>query len=107
MAPRFSRIGSTTTKRNEAFNANNFFNNANRSNVGRGRQSGRPVYRYDNPGYTVGGPVIVPGTRFKQERAINCSSFGLAGHSHPQELTAMMQVTFSDANWSGKVTLRI
>lgn len=47
-------------KRNEAFNANNWFNNA--------QNFKRPLYRYDNPGYTVGGPVIIPGTRFNQGR---------------------------------------
>ncbi|HYP06276.1 MAG TPA: carboxypeptidase regulatory-like domain-containing protein, partial [Bryobacteraceae bacterium] len=40
-------------KRNEALNANTFFNN--RDNVPRQR------YRYDNPGYYIGGPVLIPG----------------------------------------------
>ena len=40
-------------KRNEALNANTFFNN--RDNVQ------RPRYRYDNPGYYIGGPVVIPG----------------------------------------------
>lgn len=39
-------------KRNEAFNANNFFNNS----VGRPRER----YRYDLFGYTIGGPVYIP-----------------------------------------------
>jgi hypothetical protein len=39
-------------KRNEAFNANNFFNNA----FGRSRER----YRYDLFGYTIGGPVYIP-----------------------------------------------
>ncbi len=39
-------------KRNEALNANDFFNN--RNNVK------RPRYRYDYPGYYVGGPVVLP-----------------------------------------------
>ncbi len=39
-------------KRNEALNANNFFNN--RSNTK------RPVYRYDVYGFSVGGPVYIP-----------------------------------------------
>ncbi|MCL5745339.1 MAG: Plug and carboxypeptidase regulatory-like domain-containing protein, partial [Acidobacteria bacterium] len=40
-------------KRNEALNANNFFNNS----IGRRRD----FYRYDLFGYTVGGPVLLPG----------------------------------------------
>ena len=40
--------------RNEDLNANEFFNN---------RQGiPRPLYRYNYPGYTVGGPVLIPGT---------------------------------------------
>jgi hypothetical protein len=46
--------------RNEYFNANDFFNNLN--GVARSR------YRYENPGYTLGGPVILPGTRFNRNR---------------------------------------
>jgi hypothetical protein len=39
-------------KRNEALNANEFFNNK----LGVPRQR----YRYDNPGYYLGGPVLIP-----------------------------------------------
>jgi hypothetical protein len=42
-------------KRNEALNANEFFNNQ----VGLKRQR----YRYDNPGYFLGGPVLLPGLK--------------------------------------------
>lgn len=46
--------------RNEALNANEFFNN---------RQGlARPLYRYNYPGYFVGGPVLAPGTRFNSHR---------------------------------------
>ena len=45
--------------RNEAFNANNFFNN--RLDVP------RPVYRYTDIGYNLGGPIFWPG-RFNTER---------------------------------------
>lgn len=38
--------------RNDKLNANNFFNNSN--------SVARPVLRYNNFGYTVGGPVILP-----------------------------------------------
>lgn len=47
-------------KRNEAFNANEFFNNQ----VGIPRQR----YRYDNPGYFVGGPVLIPGLTTKRDK---------------------------------------
>jgi hypothetical protein len=46
--------------RNEALNANEFFNNKN--NVK------RPRYRYNYPGYFVGGPVLLPGTNFNKNR---------------------------------------
>jgi len=46
--------------RHEQFNANNWFNNAD--NVTRGR------YRYANPGGTIGGPVLIPGTSFNESR---------------------------------------
>jgi len=46
--------------RNEDLNANEFFNN---------RQGiARPLYRYNYPGYTVGGPVLIPGTGFNKDR---------------------------------------
>ena len=46
--------------RHESFNANTFFNN--KTNVV------RPRYRYQNPGGTIGGPLIIPGTRFNKAR---------------------------------------
>ena len=39
-------------KRNEAFNANDFFNNRN--------SLPRPLYRYDTLGATIGGPLFIP-----------------------------------------------
>jgi Carboxypeptidase regulatory-like domain len=46
--------------RNEALDANEFFNN----------KLGvvRPRYRYQNPGGTIGGPLIIPGVRFNKDR---------------------------------------
>ena len=41
-------------------NANAFFNN--KTNVA------RPRYRYQNPGGTIGGPLIIPGTQFNKAR---------------------------------------
>jgi len=46
--------------RHESLNANSFFNN--KTNVPRTR------YRYQNPGGTIGGPLIIPGTRFNKNR---------------------------------------
>ena len=46
--------------RHESLNANEFFNN--KTNVV------RPRYRYQNFGGTVGGPLIVPGTKFNKSR---------------------------------------
>ncbi len=46
--------------RHEQFNANEFFNNKT------GVQKGK--YRYQNPGGTIGGPVVIPGTRFNKDR---------------------------------------
>ena len=46
--------------RHESLNANEFFNN--KTNVV------RPRYRYQNPGGTIGGPLIIPGTRFNKAR---------------------------------------
>jgi hypothetical protein len=46
--------------RHESFNANTFFNNKTRVL--------RPRYRYQNPGGTISGPLIIPGTRFNKAR---------------------------------------
>ncbi len=46
--------------RNEVMNANEWINNRNGVK--------RPRYRFNYPGYTIGGPVIIPGTNFNKER---------------------------------------
>jgi len=46
--------------RHESLDANEFFNN--KTSVA------RPRYRYQNPGGTIGGPLIIPGTRFNKSR---------------------------------------
>lgn len=46
--------------RNEDLNANDFFNNS--------QGLARPRYRYNNPGYNVGGPVLIPGSSFNRHR---------------------------------------
>lgn len=47
-------------KRNEALNANEFFNNQNKVK--------RPRYRFDYPGYFLGGPVLIPGVIQSREK---------------------------------------
>lgn len=46
--------------RHEMFNANEFMNN--KLNIA------KPKYRYQNPGGTIGGPLIIPGTNFNKSR---------------------------------------
>jgi len=57
--PRFHGTG-YYYMRHEMLNANEFFNN--KTNVA------RPRYRYQNPGFTVGGPLIIPKTGFNRAR---------------------------------------
>jgi hypothetical protein len=52
--------------RHEMFNANEFFNNKLVNAQGQAVQ--KPKYRYQNPGGTIGGPVIIPGTDFNKDR---------------------------------------
>jgi len=49
--------------RNEWFNANEWANNRNP-----GTAIPRPKYRFNNPGYFVGGPVLLPFTKFNRDR---------------------------------------
>lgn len=46
--------------RHEMFNANEWFNNK--------LKVAKPKYRYQNPGGTIGGPLIIPGTNFNKSR---------------------------------------
>ena len=46
--------------RHEMFNANEWFNNK--------LSVVKPKYRYQNPGGTIGGPLIIPGTNFNKSR---------------------------------------
>lgn len=46
--------------RNDVLNANNYFNNLNGIE--------RPPLRYNDFGWTLGGPVLIPGTRFNKGR---------------------------------------
>src|SRR6266852_7223091 len=47
-------------KRNEALNANDFFRNRDLAPTKDGKAP-RAFYRYDYPGYYIGGPVMIPG----------------------------------------------
>ncbi|MBI3207791.1 MAG: carboxypeptidase regulatory-like domain-containing protein [Candidatus Solibacter usitatus] len=46
--------------RHEMLAANEFFNNKNLIT--------KPRYRYQNPGLTIGGPLVIPGTNFNKSR---------------------------------------
>ena len=46
--------------RNNAFAANNFINNANKVNVGPDGKAQVPPLRYNDFGYTIGGPIYIP-----------------------------------------------
>jgi hypothetical protein len=47
-------------RRHDSMNANDWLSN----------RDGRPrkLYRYNNPGYTIGGPIWIPGTRFNKDK---------------------------------------
>ncbi len=51
--------------RNEWLNANEWANNRNSTGVA----IVRPKYRFNNPGYFVGGPVLLPKTNFNRDRS--------------------------------------
>jgi len=53
--------------RNNAFAANNFLNNANSLNLGADGKAQVPALHYNNFGYTVGGPVYIPGHYNKEK----------------------------------------
>lgn len=47
-------------RRHDSLNANDWLSNRD------GRT--KKLYRFDNPGYTIGGPVIIPGTKFNKDK---------------------------------------
>jgi hypothetical protein len=51
--------------RHEMFNAQEWFNNRNSTAT---VQVQKPKYRYQNPGGTLGGPLVIPGTNFNKSR---------------------------------------
>ena len=56
--------------RHEMLDANEWFNNKNTVTINGipGQANPKPLYRYQNPGGTIGGPVIIPGTNFNKNR---------------------------------------
>jgi outer membrane receptor protein involved in Fe transport len=52
--------------RNNAFAANNFLNNANRLNLGSDGTARVPALHYNDFGWTLGGPILIPGIYGKQ-----------------------------------------
>ena len=56
--------------RHEEFNANGFFNNRNTVTINGipGQPNPRAKYRYQDFGATLGGPLLIPGTRFNKSR---------------------------------------
>ena len=65
-------------KRNEKLNANDFFNNRN--------GVAKPIYRYDNAGATLGGPVPVPGINAGGDKLFFFYSFDGWKSLNPQPL---------------------
>ncbi|MCI0352956.1 MAG: TonB-dependent receptor [Acidobacteriales bacterium] len=62
--------------RNEAFNANEFFNNRD--------GQPKPNYRYNNAGYTIGGPVIIPKLMTQRDKLFFFWSQEFLPRSEPQ-----------------------
>src|SRR5215475_9995023 len=55
--------------RNEGLNANNYFRNASQTDAFRNDgKSARPLYRYNNIGYDIGGPVYLPFLGFNKNK---------------------------------------
>jgi hypothetical protein len=57
--------------RHEEFDANEFFNNKNTVTINGipGQAVAKPIYRYAEPGGTIGGPVIIPHTRMTRSNS--------------------------------------
>src|SRR5262249_18453654 len=53
--------------RHEQFNANSYFNNANGLNANGVENNPRNFYRYNQQGYNVGGPVLLPKKALKDK----------------------------------------
>ena len=82
-------------KRHEMLNANNFFNNLNKV--------AKPVYRYNTLGFTVGGPVYIPGKfNSSKEKLFFFYSFENWGSKSPRPLqqTTMPTALEREGNFS-------
>jgi hypothetical protein len=78
--------------RHEMFNANDWNNDRN--------GVAKPPYRFKNPGYTIGGPVLIPGTAFNKAR--NKLFFFLAHDILLRTSSSVSQITFpTDAERAG------
>lgn len=77
-------------KRNEAFNANEYFNNRD--------GLPKPRYRFDYPGYNIGGPVLIPGLITSR------GSYSFSGRrsSYPASLRRRRAGSHSRRNWSAE-----
>src|SRR5215813_3923331 len=53
--------------RHEEFNANSYFNNANGTNANGVQNNPRNFYRYNQQGYNIGGPVLLPKKALKDK----------------------------------------
>ncbi len=73
--------------RHEMFNANDWNNNRNGVT--------KPPYRFKNPGYTIGGPVLIPGTNFNKSR--NKLFFFWAHDILLRTSSSVSQITFPTA----------
>ena len=89
------RGGAYAYFRNEALNANEFFNNR----IG----APRPIYRSNNPGYFLGGPVVVPGTHVNSGR--NKLFFFWSHEYHDYTFPAMVQPTATGSSLLTNLTV--
>ncbi len=87
-------------KRHEMFNANNYFNN--RNNVP------KPVYRYNTLGFTVGGPVYIPGKfNSSKEKLFFFYSFENWQSKSPRPLSQVTVPTALERNGDFRQTLDV
>lgn len=83
--------------RNEAFNANEFFNNRD--------GQPKPRYRYNNGGYNLGGPVYIPGLLERRDKLFFFWSQEFLPRSEPQTQQRRMFPTAAERNGDFSQTL--
>ncbi|MBI3680575.1 MAG: carboxypeptidase regulatory-like domain-containing protein, partial [Acidobacteria bacterium] len=87
-------------KRHEMFNANNFFNNLNRV--------AKPLYRYNTLGFSVGGPVYIPGKfNSSKEKLFFFYSFENWQSKSPRPLSQVTVPTTLERNGDFRQTLDV